>query len=67
MLKLRELLAKLLPYSIGVRWLGKPGIRSDFKSFEEAQAEAERLNGQPFKKSGHFLHGHRDHDSKPQD
>jgi hypothetical protein len=67
MLGLRGLLARLLPHSIGVRWLGQGEARSDFKSFEEAQAEAERLNGHKFKKSGYFLHGHRDHDSKPQD
>jgi hypothetical protein len=28
------------------------------KSFAEAKAEAERLNGKPFLKEGYFLHDH---------
>ena len=67
MLRLRELLTKLLPHSVWSRWFGGPSVRSNFKSFEEAQAEAERLNGRPFEKTGHFLHGHRGHDSKAED
>jgi hypothetical protein len=67
MLRLKELLARLLPHAIGVRWLGQSPVQSHYTSFEEAQAEAERLNGRPFEKTGHFLHGHRGHDSKAPD
>ncbi|MBN8987405.1 MAG: hypothetical protein J0H42_04115 [Rhizobiales bacterium] len=59
MQKFKDFLARFLPRPIGVRWLNQPGFHGGFASFEDAIAEAERINGKPFKKDGPFLHDYR--------